>query len=520
MALQPGARRGRLPRRCGVHGAGRAERRTAGPPLRAGRHRHRGAARAPADPGARRGGLPHERDRLRAHRAAGPPRGGGRRSGRLRAGAGVPAARRGGHAPERRHAAPAPRGPGRGRDRPAGASPGRRAPDPRRPRWPASGREATRKVVRYREGDARERRRGRRDPRRDRPRAERRGARARGGRGAPHAPRASSWTTTFEPRTRRVYAAGDVCLGWKFTHAADAAARIVVQNALFGLAGRRRGEPARHAVVHVHGPGGGARRAQRARGARARASAIDTLVRRLEDVDRARTDGETEGFVKVHVRRGTDRIVGATIVARRAGELISEVTLAIVAGVGLGRLSDVIHPYPTQAEAVRHLADQYRRTRLTPSCARRSGPGSGGRGEPRAPSGAGPAGRSSRSALLVAGLLAWALGLYDWVRPERLARLRTAIEAYGGWAPALYVGGYVVGGAPLRPRASPDSPRRPRVRAGMGHRVHVDRGDPRGRPRFPGRPAPGAGHRGAMDRRRAPGSRGSTRPSSVTAGAS
>ena len=83
-------------------------------------------------------------------------------------------------------------------------------------------------------------------------------------------------------------------------------------------------------------------------------------------MDRGRTDGETEGFVKVHVRRGTDRIVGATIVARRAGELISEVTLAIVAGVGLGRLSDVIHPYPTQAEAVRHVADQYQRTRLTP----------------------------------------------------------------------------------------------------------------------------------------------------------
>jgi pyruvate/2-oxoglutarate dehydrogenase complex dihydrolipoamide dehydrogenase (E3) component len=83
-------------------------------------------------------------------------------------------------------------------------------------------------------------------------------------------------------------------------------------------------------------------------------------------VDRALTDGETEGFVKVHVRRGTDRIVGATIVARRAGEMISEVTLAMVAGVGLGRLAGVIHPYPTQAEAVRHVADQYQRTRLTP----------------------------------------------------------------------------------------------------------------------------------------------------------
>ena len=70
--------------------------------------------------------------------------------------------------------------------------------------------------------------------------------------------------------------------------------------------------------------------------------------------------------MKVHVRQGTDRIVGATIVARRAGELISELTLAMVVGVGLDRLSSVIDPYPTLAEAVRHLADQHRRRRLTP----------------------------------------------------------------------------------------------------------------------------------------------------------
>jgi pyruvate/2-oxoglutarate dehydrogenase complex dihydrolipoamide dehydrogenase (E3) component len=163
----------------------------------------------------------------------------------------------------------------------------------------------------------------------------------------------------------RIYAAGDVCLRWKFTHAADAAARIVVQNALFGLARRRRlsrlvmpsctyTDPE---VAHVGLDG---READR------RGPAVDTLVRRLADVDRACTDGETDGFVKVHVRRGTDRIVGGTIVARRAGEMIGELALAMTAGVGLDRLSSVIHPYPTQAEAIRQVADQYRRTRLTP----------------------------------------------------------------------------------------------------------------------------------------------------------
>jgi pyruvate/2-oxoglutarate dehydrogenase complex dihydrolipoamide dehydrogenase (E3) component len=72
----------------------------------------------------------------------------------------------------------------------------------------------------------------------------------------------------------------------------------------------------------------------------------------------------------VLTRRGSDRIVGATVVARHAGEMVSELTLAMVAGVGLGTLANVIHPYPTQAEAIRQLGDLYNRTRLTPAVKR------------------------------------------------------------------------------------------------------------------------------------------------------
>ena len=86
----------------------------------------------------------------------------------------------------------------------------------------------------------------------------------------------------------------------------------------------------------------------------------------FSEVDRAILDGEEEGFLKIHVKKGTDRILGATIVAEHAGDMISELTLAIVAGVGLGSISSVIHPYPTQAEAIRKAADAYNRTRLTP----------------------------------------------------------------------------------------------------------------------------------------------------------
>lgn len=77
-------------------------------------------------------------------------------------------------------------------------------------------------------------------------------------------------------------------------------------------------------------------------------------------------DGQEEGMIKVHIKKGTDRILGATIVARHAGEMISEITLAMVNGIGLKRIANVIHPYPTHAEAIRQIADEYNRTRLTP----------------------------------------------------------------------------------------------------------------------------------------------------------
>ncbi len=84
-------------------------------------------------------------------------------------------------------------------------------------------------------------------------------------------------------------------------------------------------------------------------------------------MDRAITDGEEVGFVKIHVKERTDRILGATIVARHAGEMINEITLAMVAGIGMRTLSRVIHAYPTQAEAIKNAADAYNRTRLTPT---------------------------------------------------------------------------------------------------------------------------------------------------------
>src|SRR5262249_30083774 len=91
-----------------------------------------------------------------------------------------------------------------------------------------------------------------------------------------------------------------------------------------------------------------------------------TFMQQLRDVDRAILDDETDGFVKVQVRAGSDRILGATIVASHAGDLISELTLAMVGKLGLGTIASTIHPYPTQAEAIKKVGDAYNRTRLTP----------------------------------------------------------------------------------------------------------------------------------------------------------
>jgi pyruvate/2-oxoglutarate dehydrogenase complex dihydrolipoamide dehydrogenase (E3) component len=162
---------------------------------------------------------------------------------------------------------------------------------------------------------------------------------------------------------RAVFAAGDVCSEYRFTHHSDFQARIVVQNALFP--GRARASALTvprctytdPEVAHVGLTAGEAQ---------ARGVQVRTFVQELGDVDRAVLDGETEGFVKVHVRAGTDRIVGGTIVARHAGEMLPELTLALARGIGLGALASVIHTYPTQADAIRKLGDAYNRTRLTP----------------------------------------------------------------------------------------------------------------------------------------------------------
>jgi pyruvate/2-oxoglutarate dehydrogenase complex dihydrolipoamide dehydrogenase (E3) component len=168
----------------------------------------------------------------------------------------------------------------------------------------------------------------------------------------------------LQTSNRTIFAAGDVCMDWKFTHAADAAAKIVVQNALFLRTAKLSSlvmpwctytDPeVAHVGLYEHE-------------ALERGIETDQYTMPLSENDRAIADGEEEGFVKILVKRGGDEILGATLVASHAGEIVSELTLAMVNKVGLGKFLNVIHPYPTQAEAIKRAAGAYTRTRMTPT---------------------------------------------------------------------------------------------------------------------------------------------------------
>ena len=153
-----------------------------------------------------------------------------------------------------------------------------------------------------------------------------------------------------------VYAAGDVAFPAKYTHAAMATARLCVANALDGAH-----RPARDLVMphctytdpEVATVGLTPVRAAE------EGVALDTHRLELAKVERAFIDGEEEGFAAIYTRKGTGEIVGATLVAAHAGEMISELTLAVTSKLTMQVLAETIHCYPTQAEVFQRIALEY-----------------------------------------------------------------------------------------------------------------------------------------------------------------
>jgi pyruvate/2-oxoglutarate dehydrogenase complex dihydrolipoamide dehydrogenase (E3) component len=167
----------------------------------------------------------------------------------------------------------------------------------------------------------------------------------------------------------KIFAAGDVCSSYKYTHAADAMAQIVVQNALFphpfslGYASVDSlimpwctfTDPE---IAHV---------GLYEKDAEAKGLNVETYTFKLDEVDRAILDGQEEGFARVHIQKGSDKILGATIVAAHAGDLINEFSVIMNAGKGARTIAGTIHPYPTQAEVNKKVVNLWRKAHFTPA---------------------------------------------------------------------------------------------------------------------------------------------------------
>lgn len=174
----------------------------------------------------------------------------------------------------------------------------------------------------------------------------------------------------LQTSNRRIYAAGDIIGSYQFTHAADAMARLCIQNAFFSTPffGRKRLSKLVVPWTTYTSPEVGHVGLTPAMAAE-QGIKITSYREDLSRVDRAILDGEEEGFAVIHCRQGTGHVVGGTIVAAHAGELIGELCLLITRRQPLSALAATIHCYPTQAEVLKRLGDQYNKSRLTPRVA-------------------------------------------------------------------------------------------------------------------------------------------------------
>lgn len=161
---------------------------------------------------------------------------------------------------------------------------------------------------------------------------------------------------------KHIYACGDVVGPYQFTHTADFQARLILRNALF---------PGKSKIDYRVVPWCTFTEPEVARVGLNESEAKEKNVAHavhsysLSDLDRAVCDREAEGFIKVLTQKGSDRILGVTLVGSHAGDLLHELALAMHQGIGLKQVAAMIHIYPTLAEVSKRIADIYQRTRLT-----------------------------------------------------------------------------------------------------------------------------------------------------------
>jgi pyruvate/2-oxoglutarate dehydrogenase complex dihydrolipoamide dehydrogenase (E3) component len=165
---------------------------------------------------------------------------------------------------------------------------------------------------------------------------------------------------TLRSSVKGIWAAGDVTGGLQFTHVADYQAKLVLRNAIFPFA--RKADYSAVPWVTYTDPEV-ARVGLTEEEARVRHGDVTTHRYDFADLDRAIVDGEATGFVKI-VTRPSGKILGATVVASGAGNLIVPLVLAMRRGIRLPQLSQIVYPYPTMVEGVKRAADSYYREKF------------------------------------------------------------------------------------------------------------------------------------------------------------
>lgn len=159
-----------------------------------------------------------------------------------------------------------------------------------------------------------------------------------------------------------IYAAGDVAGPYQFTHTASHQAWYASVNALFGQFRRFKADYRVIPWTTFIDPEV-ARVGINEQEAREQGIAYEVTTYPLRELDRAIAESATQGFVKVLTAPGKDRILGVTIVADHAGELLAEYVLAMKHGLGLNKILGTIHSYPTMAEANKFAAGEWKKAR-------------------------------------------------------------------------------------------------------------------------------------------------------------
>ncbi len=174
---------------------------------------------------------------------------------------------------------------------------------------------------------------------------------------APRTVETDAYLATLYPN---IYACGDVAGPYQFTHTAAHQAWYATVNALFGQFRRFRVDYSAIPAVTFVDPEV-ARVGLNEREAQAQGVACEVSRYELGELDRAITENQAQGFVKVLTPPGKDRILGATLVGQHAGELLAEFTLAMRRGIGLNAILGTIHAYPTWAEANKYVAGSWKK---------------------------------------------------------------------------------------------------------------------------------------------------------------